>query len=188
MVQSLRKMTFPFFSPPQLFLSSFRKIICRIMDQLTIKTPNPKCRLYWCLRVYRLETQSVMLVFSTQLSLTFSLVSSPLRVNKYTVRVYTYTVRKRLKERRRPQTDKSLYRSTFLITTFDIAFYQSNLSTCRIIADLFPAAGVIGWCTAGAGWICKQQSHSSTRKKRMNWQNTTRGWAWIRSSRVVDEI
>ncbi len=26
-----------------------------------------KCRLYWCLIVYRLEIQSVMLVFSTQL-------------------------------------------------------------------------------------------------------------------------
>ncbi len=31
-----------------------------------IKTPNPKCRIYWCfIRVYRLEIQSVMLVFST---------------------------------------------------------------------------------------------------------------------------
>ena len=37
------------------------------MDQITIKTPNPKCRLYWCFfhSVYRLEIQSVMLVFST---------------------------------------------------------------------------------------------------------------------------
>ncbi len=38
------------------------------MDQITIKTPNPKYRLYWCsmvIGVYRLEIQSVMLVFST---------------------------------------------------------------------------------------------------------------------------
>jgi hypothetical protein len=40
------------------------------------------------------------------------------------------------KEGREPQTDetsaaKSLYRSIFLITTFGIAFYQSNLSTSR---------------------------------------------------------
>ncbi len=26
---------------------------------------SPKCRLYWCSRIYRLEIQSVMLVFST---------------------------------------------------------------------------------------------------------------------------
>jgi hypothetical protein len=38
------------------------------IDELTIKTPNPKCHLYWYLnRVYRMEIQSVMLVFSTQL-------------------------------------------------------------------------------------------------------------------------
>jgi hypothetical protein len=37
------------------------------MDQITIKTPNPKCRFYWFNRVYRLEIQSVMLVFSTPL-------------------------------------------------------------------------------------------------------------------------
>ncbi len=38
------------------------------MDQITIKTPNPKCRLYWCLIEFnRLEIQSVMLVFSTPL-------------------------------------------------------------------------------------------------------------------------
>jgi hypothetical protein len=35
------------------------------MDNLAIKTPNPKCRLYLCNRVYGLEIQSVMLVFST---------------------------------------------------------------------------------------------------------------------------
>jgi hypothetical protein len=35
------------------------------MDEGTIKTPNPKC-LYWCNRVYRVET-GVMLVFSTPL-------------------------------------------------------------------------------------------------------------------------
>jgi hypothetical protein len=37
------------------------------MDEGTIKTPSPKRRLYWCLIVYRLEIQSVMLVFSTSL-------------------------------------------------------------------------------------------------------------------------
>jgi hypothetical protein len=31
------------------------------MDQITIKTPNPKCRLYWCLIEF-------MLVFSTPLA------------------------------------------------------------------------------------------------------------------------
>ncbi len=51
------------------------------MDQITIKTPNRKCRLYWC-RVYWLEIQSVMLVFSTPLlwpivPLTFSQVHVP---------------------------------------------------------------------------------------------------------------
>jgi hypothetical protein len=52
------------------------------MEQISIKTPNPKCRLYWCLivnRDYRPEIQSVMLVFSSPLvnysaPLTFSLV------------------------------------------------------------------------------------------------------------------
>ncbi len=38
------------------------------MDQISIKTPIPKCRLYKCLLgVYRLEIQSVMLVFSNPL-------------------------------------------------------------------------------------------------------------------------
>ncbi len=37
-----------------------------VMDDVTIKTPKPKCRLYWCLvEFFRLEIQSVMLVFST---------------------------------------------------------------------------------------------------------------------------
>jgi hypothetical protein len=42
----------------------------RNMDKITIKTPNPKCYLYWCLIEFvecRLEIQSVMLVFSTPL-------------------------------------------------------------------------------------------------------------------------
>jgi hypothetical protein len=37
------------------------------MDQITIKTSNPKCPLYWCLIEFidwRVEIQSVMLVFS----------------------------------------------------------------------------------------------------------------------------
>jgi hypothetical protein len=50
------------------------------MDEGTMKTQNPKCRLDWCLIVYRLEIQSVMLVFSTPLvnccPSTFSLISS----------------------------------------------------------------------------------------------------------------
>jgi hypothetical protein len=38
------------------------------MEQITIKTPNPKCRsLLMFDRVYRLEIQSIMLVFSTPL-------------------------------------------------------------------------------------------------------------------------
>ncbi len=38
------------------------------MVQITIKTTNPKCRLYWCfIEFNRLEIQSVMLVFSTPL-------------------------------------------------------------------------------------------------------------------------
>ncbi len=42
----------------------------RAMDQISIKTPNRKCRLYCCLiefRVYRPKIQSVILVFSTPL-------------------------------------------------------------------------------------------------------------------------
>jgi hypothetical protein len=43
--------------------------IGKVMDQLTIKTPNPKCHLYWCLSEFRdwRMIQSVMLVFSTSL-------------------------------------------------------------------------------------------------------------------------
>jgi len=39
------------------------------IDQITIKAPNPKCRLYWYLKgtVYRLEIQSVIWIFSTPL-------------------------------------------------------------------------------------------------------------------------
>jgi hypothetical protein len=57
------------------------------MDEETIKTQKPKCRLYWCLihRVYRLEIQSVMLVFSSPFvncwPSTFSLTSPLLTVN-----------------------------------------------------------------------------------------------------------
>jgi hypothetical protein len=36
-------------------------------DQIIIKTPNPKCRLYWCLIKFR-EIQSVILIFSTPLA------------------------------------------------------------------------------------------------------------------------
>ncbi len=38
------------------------------IDQITIKTPSPKCHLFWFIViVYRLEIQSVMLVFFTPL-------------------------------------------------------------------------------------------------------------------------
>jgi hypothetical protein len=49
------------------------------LGQISIKTPNPQCRLYWCFielidwrysqfnRAYRLEVQPVMFVFSTLL-------------------------------------------------------------------------------------------------------------------------
>jgi hypothetical protein len=39
----------------------------RTMDQITSKTPNPKSSLLVFNRVYRLEIQSVMLVFFTPL-------------------------------------------------------------------------------------------------------------------------
>ncbi len=35
------------------------------IDQITIKTPHPKCRLYW--RLIELDIKSVMLLFSTPL-------------------------------------------------------------------------------------------------------------------------
>jgi len=60
-----------------LLLLNRRIYVPPTMDQITIKTPNPKCRLYWCVIefIYRLAIQSVMLLFST--SLTFSLVHLP---------------------------------------------------------------------------------------------------------------
>ncbi len=47
---------------------------------------------------------------------------------------------------RKPQTDKtpavkSLYRSFFQITTFDIAFYQSNLSTVSPLQLILTGVG-----------------------------------------------
>ncbi len=53
------------------------------MDEGTIKTTTTKCRLYWCFicRVYRLEGQQVMLVFSTACELAppnFYLTSCPI--------------------------------------------------------------------------------------------------------------
>jgi hypothetical protein len=53
---------------------SYSTFVC--MDQVTIKTPNPKCCLYWCL----IEIQSVMYfrpVMWTSNPLTFSLVHLP---------------------------------------------------------------------------------------------------------------
>ncbi len=54
------------------------------MDEVTIKTPNPKCCLYWCLIEF-IEILSVMMVFSTPLvyccPYTFSLTSPLLKVN-----------------------------------------------------------------------------------------------------------
>ncbi len=53
------------------------------MDQITIKTPNPKCRLYWCfIEFIDWRIKSVMLVFRqlvwTSAPLTFLLVDPPL--------------------------------------------------------------------------------------------------------------
>jgi hypothetical protein len=64
------------------------------MDQIIIKTPNPKCRLYWCLKEF---IQSVMLVFSTgfvkrcpsNLLPGYSPPPPILCVNKYTIHTYT---------------------------------------------------------------------------------------------------
>jgi hypothetical protein len=49
------------------------------MDQITIKTPNPKCRLYWCLREF-IDSQPCWYfrpLLGTSASLTFSLVDLP---------------------------------------------------------------------------------------------------------------
>ncbi len=132
-------------------------------------------------RVYRLEIQSVMLVFSTGFvnycPSTLTLLSgycsppppSPLPcVKKFTV--FTYTVCNggggggiwgHGRGGGGPQTDetpaaKSSYRSIFYITTFGIAFYQSNLSTCTYNSPLS-----IGWarifkCLWGPGIDSKE--------------------------------
>ncbi len=52
------------------------------LDHITIKTPNPKCRLYWCLiKFIDWRIQSVMLTFRhplwTSAPQTFSLVAPP---------------------------------------------------------------------------------------------------------------
>ncbi len=79
-----------------LFTHSLPKI------SLTIKTPNPKCRLYWCLIEFIdwRSNQSCWFfrpALWTIAPVTFTLVSSPppfplLCVNKYTVYTYTYTM------------------------------------------------------------------------------------------------
>jgi hypothetical protein len=71
------------------------------IDQISIKTPNPKCRLVFN-RVYRLDIiQSFMLLFSTPLvnycaTLTFSLVHLPPPplpcVNKYGEYVFIHCI------------------------------------------------------------------------------------------------
>ncbi len=58
-----------------------------VMDQITIKTPNPKCHLYWCLIEFidwrYCQSQSVMLVFSTILW-----TSAPLTFSRVVWRAY----------------------------------------------------------------------------------------------------
>ncbi len=82
------------------YVHEINKNIFESMDQISIKTPNPKCRLYWCLIEFVdwKYVQSVMLVFSTPLvtysvPLTFSLVHYPPPpcVNKYRG-MYSYSV------------------------------------------------------------------------------------------------
>jgi hypothetical protein len=77
-----------------------KSMVCS-MDQLTIKKPNPKCRLYWCFIEFIdwRYSQPCWLVFSTPLlnysaPLTFSLVHLPSlpSVNKYRDTVCIYTV------------------------------------------------------------------------------------------------
>ncbi len=116
-----------------------RTPICQIgcpMDSVTIKTPNPKCRLYWCkinFIVRRYNPSCWYLVWTIAL-LTFSVVSSsPLPcVNKYfflifsnkcTVTVYTYTVCKGgggmgSNAGRGPQTDKTTVAKSFYGSIF----------------------------------------------------------------------
>ncbi len=105
-------------------------------------------------RVYRRKIRSVMLAFSTGFlnycpSNLFSgwLSSSPLPyVNKYTVYTYTGCKGGVWGHRRRggliqiknlPQS--SFTGQFFYITTFGIAFYQSNLSTGRCVTQSVPA-------------------------------------------------
>ncbi len=79
--RSLRKSELYWTCAPQVILYANNPSI----DQITVKTPNTKSRLYWCLnRVYRLEIQSVMLgwyIFSpllwTSAPLTFSQIHPP---------------------------------------------------------------------------------------------------------------
>ncbi len=105
-------------------------------------------------RVYILEMQSVMLVFVRLCELLhlnpflwLGLLPPPFKL-VYCI-PYTYTVCGGeggvdywVKGGRGPQTDKtpaakSLYRSIFFITTFGIAFYQSNLSTGKCNSNGF---------------------------------------------------
>ncbi len=105
------------------------------MDQITIKTPNPKCRLYWCLicRVYRLEngdTVSHVGIFDPSYklpSLQFTPPPpSPLRLCGEHIHVQEYVYLTRFRtykivpppqtktwEGRGPQIDKQLPPSTF---------------------------------------------------------------------------
>ena len=49
-------------------LCNLRNKVCLNHGLINYKDTKTKCRLYWCLkRVYRLQMQEVMLVFSTQL-------------------------------------------------------------------------------------------------------------------------
>jgi hypothetical protein len=69
--RSAPRENFPGIKSPKHRIEENNKLLAWIsMDQITIKTPNPKYFIYWCLiefRVNRLEMQSVMLIFSIPL-------------------------------------------------------------------------------------------------------------------------
>ncbi len=121
------------------------------MDQISIKTPKPKCRLYWHLIVYRLEILSVMLVFSTHLCELLPLSPSlwfksptPLPFPVWTSLLYTsiqcvrggYGV---LGLRRLTPAAKSLYRSIFLDN--EILHCLLWVSSFGMKSHLLPALG-----------------------------------------------
>ncbi len=78
---------------PRYFLTAME--IGATMDQITIKTPNPKCRLYWCLIGFTDWSHSQSWwyfwpIFWTSAPLTFSLVRPPPPVWLSTVQGYVF--------------------------------------------------------------------------------------------------